>query len=141
MLRYTLLKNKLLNHLMRKGKKETSKRVFKNLLILLFKKKKFFLKSTIFRAIFFLLSSIEIKIHTRGRGKRFEVPYPVKKRRRIFLAIKKSMQISSRFDAFHKHYSETLLLTSRCQGSAIAQQKSTVKSALANRAIAHFRWF
>ena len=86
MLKYTLLQKKLVNHLMRKGKKETSKRVLRNSLILLFKNKKFFVKNVLFRAIYYLLPSVQVVVQKRGKAE-FQVPYPIKRKRSLFLAI------------------------------------------------------
>lgn len=98
----------------------------------------------------FLLAIEQIKptMEVRPRrvgGAAYQVPLPVKPRRRESLAIRWLLQAAkkrsnSQYHTFADKLAAEILEASKGEGGAIAKKKEIERMAEANRAFAHFRW-
>lgn len=133
--------SKLLNKIMRGGKKEKVEIIFCKTL-LCFKKKKYNLQLLIFYLIELLKPTLEI-IPVIKSGRKYAVPAPISLPRQykkaihwISTSIKKSKN-PTLFTALNNELSDLIFLK---RGYAFLKQKTEYKKVIENRAFIHFRW-
>jgi len=134
---------KLINYIMRDGKKSVAQRIvyktFDNL-----KVKKLDPLEILEKAIENTAPSMEVRPRRLG-GASYLVPIPVRPERRIFLSlnwiIKAAQSRSSKqYKNFIEKLTAELLAAAEGEGGAVEKRREVEKLAEANKAFAHLRW-
>lgn len=134
---------KLINYVMRDGKKTIAEKIVYGALEKIKKEGKDPLK-VLFQAIVNCAPNYEVRPRRLG-GASYLVPMEVRKERKLFLAL--NWIISSAKGRSNKEYKSfidklyaELIDASQNQGQAVAKKNQTEKLAEANKAFAHLRW-
>ncbi len=134
---------KLINYIMRDGKKSVAQRIvyktFDNI-----KAKKLDPLEILEKAIENTAPSMEVRPRRLG-GASYLVPIPVRPERRIFLSlnwiIKAAQSRSSKqYKNFIEKLTAELLAAAEGEGGAVERRREVEKLAEANKAFAHLRW-
>ena len=137
----SVLVSKLINHVMKRGKKTIAKKiVYRAFNIIKEKTKKEPLE--IFElAIQNASPLLEIKPKRVG-GATYQVPREVRGDRKLTLAFRWIINAaqSKKGKPMHEKLAEELMLAAKNEGSAIKKKEDTHRMAEANRAFAHFSW-
>ena len=136
--------SKLINSIMRSGKKSVAeKQVYKALEIV--KEKENTEPLHVFKqALDNIRPSMEVKTRRVG-GAAYQVPTPVRGRRKESLAIRwliseSRAKSNSEFHTFADKLASEIIDASKGEGGAMKKKIDTEKQAEANRAFSHFRW-
>lgn len=137
----SVMVSKLINHIMKRGKKTIAKKiVYRAFAIIKEKTKKEPLE--IFElAIQNASPLLEIKPKRVG-GATYQVPREVRGDRKLALAFRWIINAaqSKKGKPMHEKLAEELMLAAKNEGSAIKKKDDTHRMAEANRAFAHFAW-
>jgi len=137
----SVMVSKLINHVMKRGKKTIAKKiVYRAFNIIKEKTKKEPLE--IFElAIQNASPLLEIKPKRVG-GATYQVPREVRGDRKLALAFRWIINAaqSKKGKPMHEKLAEELMLAAKNEGSAIKKKEDTHRMAEANRAFAHFSW-
>lgn len=135
--------DKLINYVMRDGKKTVAEKIVYNVLDELKKENQDPLK-ILHQAIDNVAPNHEVKPRRLG-GASYLVPIEVRRERRLFLALNwiitaASDRSNKEYHNFSKKLLAELLDASKNQGQAVAKRLQTEKLAEANKAFAHLKW-
>lgn len=137
----SIIVTKFINHIMKKGKKNTARSVVYGALDIAAQKSK---KDPL--AIFDLaINNISPALEVRSRrvgGANYQVPREVRPERRLTLAMRWLILAakSKKGKPMAEKLAEEIILASKNEGAAIKKKEDTLKMAEANRAFAHFAW-
>lgn len=134
---------KLINYIMRDGKKTIAEKLVYSAFAMI-KKQKLNPLEVLHQAIENVAPRREVKPRRIG-GASYLVPLETKSSRRLFLAlnwlINAAMARSNKeYHRFDQKLSKELMDASQEQGEAVAKRRQVEKLAEANRAFAHFKW-
>ena len=136
------LVQKLINTLMRDGKKSVSERVVYEAFDLLKKAASTNDVLTVFhKAVENIRPHVELKARRVG-GATYQIPIEVRHDRGMSLALRwlRDASRARRGAPMSKRLSDELLSAFKGEGSAVKKREETHKMAEANRAFAHYRW-
>ena len=135
---------KLINSIMKSGKKSVAqKQVYKALEIV--KEKESTEPLHVFKqALDNIRPSMEVKTRRVG-GAAYQVPTPVRGRRKESLAIRWLIEASrkksnSEFHTFGEKLASEIIDASTGEGGAMKKKEDVERQAVSNRAFSHFRW-
>lgn len=134
---------KLINYVMKDGKKTVAEKIVYQVLEEI-KNKKMDPLQTLHLAISNVAPNFEVKPRRLG-GASYLVPIEVRQTRKLFLALKwivdsASSRSNKEFHTFDKKLSSELLDAAKNLGPAVAKKAQTEKLAQANKAFAHLKW-
>lgn len=137
------LVTKLINRSMRDGKKSVAQKEVYDAFEIIKKKKKDPIK-VFNQALDNIRPTMEVRPRRVG-GAAYQVPMPVRGKRRDSLAIRWLIKAArSRSNAEYKTYAnklaQELLDAAKGEGGAVGKKQNVERQAEANRAFAHFRW-
>ncbi|HEY4717020.1 MAG TPA: 30S ribosomal protein S7 [bacterium] len=136
-----ILVSKLINTVLRAGKKTVAQKIVYDALALVEKKSKQESLKVFLKAIENITPLIETRPRRVG-GATYQVPMEIPERRKISLAIRWLVQFAN--DRSEKNMSARLaseiLDAIENKGGSIKKREDTHKMAEANRAFAHYRW-
>lgn len=132
---------KFINQVMRRGKKETAKKIVYKALDIIKEKTKQEALEIFEKAIENAGPLVEVKPKRVG-GATYQVPKEVKGERRITLAMRWIIKAtkSKKGRPMREKLAEELILASKNEGAAVKKKEDTHRMAEANRAFAHFAW-
>ena len=135
------LVSKLINYVMREGKKSVAQKVVYTSFDIIKEKTKASPIEIFGRAMKNITPSIEVKSRRVG-GANYQVPQPVRSDRKVQLAFRWLLLAarSKKGKPMAEKLAEELMLASNNEGSAIRKKLDTHRMAEANRAFAHFSW-
>ncbi len=135
------LVSKLINYVMREGKKSVAQKVVYTSFDIIKEKTKADPIEIFDRAMKNITPSIEVKSRRVG-GANYQVPQPVRTERKVQLAFRWLLLAakSKKGKPMAEKLAEELMLASNNEGSAIRKKLDTHRMAEANRAFAHFSW-
>ena len=135
------LVSKLINYVMREGKKSVAQKVVYTSFDIIKEKTKADPIEIFDRAMKNITPSIEVKSRRVG-GAKYQVPQPVRTERKVQLAFRWLLLAakSKKGKPMAEKLAEELMLASNNEGSAIRKKLDTHRMAEANRAFAHFSW-
>ncbi len=135
------LVSKLINYVMREGKKSVAQKVVYTSFDIIKEKTKVSPIEIFDRAMRNITPSIEVKSRRVG-GANYQVPQPVRNERKVQLAFRWLLLAakSKKGKPMAEKLAEELMLASNNEGSAIRKKLDTHRMAEANRAFAHFSW-
>ncbi|MBI2635511.1 MAG: 30S ribosomal protein S7 [Parcubacteria group bacterium] len=133
--------SKLVNYVMRNGKKSVAQKVVYTSFDIIKEKTKANPIEIFDRAMRNITPSIEVKSRRVG-GANYQVPQPVRNERKVQLAFRWLLLAakSKKGKPMAEKLAEELMLASNNEGSAIRKKLDTHRMAEANRAFAHFSW-
>ncbi|MFQ5861778.1 MAG: 30S ribosomal protein S7 [Candidatus Brocadiales bacterium] len=136
------LASKVINCIMRKGKKSTAERIFYAAMGYIEKKVQD--KDSI-EILETAINNVKPLVEVRSRrigGATYQVPVEVPRRRQISLAIRWILQAAQakKGRPMYRRLADELLDGYRKQGAAYTKRENTHKMAEANKAFAHFTW-
>ena len=141
--RYDSIKvEKLINHIMQDGKKETARKIVYRAFDEIKESEKVENPLEIFDAALKNAAPVMEVRSRRVGGANYQVPREVRPERRAFLAmtwIINSAQ-SKKGVPMHKKLANELVMASKGEGEAVKKKENTHKMAEANKAFAHFAW-
>src|SRR3990167_10491116 len=134
---------KLINYIMKDGKKSLVKRMVYEAMEELQKVENDALK-TLYKAISNVAPVVEVKPRRLG-GASYLVPAEVRKERRLYLALNWIINAArgrsnKEYHTFEKKLLAELVDASKNQGQAVIKRQQTEKLAEANKAFAHLKW-
>ena len=132
------LQEKFINYIMKQGKKNLARKIFRDTLKIISEKDKH--PEKIFeRAIENVKPNIEVRAKRIG-GAVYQIPVEVKTHRQIALAFRwiLSATHAKKGAPVAKKLAEELLAASNNEGSAMKKKDDTIKMAQANKAFAHY---
>jgi small subunit ribosomal protein S7 len=134
---------KLINYIMRDGKKTVAQAQVYNAFTILSEKGEDPLK-TFEKAIQNVGPKVEVKARRIG-GANYQVPVEVRHERRMALALRWLIDAARKrsnkeFHTFAEKLATEILEANQNQGEAIRKRDIALKQAEANRAFGHFRW-
>lgn len=134
---------KLINYVMKDGKKTTATKIVYSCLSLI-KEKNLDPADTLLKAIENVAPSHEVKPKRVG-GASYLIPMETRPGRRIFLSLNWIIEAATKrsnkeYKGFDKKLFAELVDASSAQGEAVAKRVQVEKLAEANKAFAHFRW-
>jgi len=135
------LVSKLINVIMRKGKKSTAERICYEALEIV-KKKTGGDPVKVFRsAVDRVMPTLEVKSRRVG-GASYQVPVEVRSNRRLALALRWMTQYATQRSgkSMQEKLAAEILDASNNTGGAIKKREDTHRMAEANKAFAHYRW-
>lgn len=132
------LQEKFINYIMKDGKKNLARKIFKNSLTIISEKDKF--PEKIFeKAIQNAKPNLEVKSKRIG-GAVYQIPIEVKPSRQITLAFRWILTATRAKKGTHiaKKLADELYAAANGEGTAIKKKEDTIKMAQANKAFAHY---
>lgn len=138
------LVTQLINRVMKDGKKDVARKHVYEAFKLVKKRLKKEPLEVFHQALEYVKPSMEVRTRRVG-GAAYQVPMPVKGKRRESLAIR-WLVLSSRkrpnkeYHTFKEKLAAELMDAFNNQGRAVEKKKEVERVAAANRAFAHFRW-
>ncbi|HVZ11098.1 MAG TPA: 30S ribosomal protein S7 [Candidatus Paceibacterota bacterium] len=137
----SVLVSKLINRIMREGKKAVSMRIVYNALDILEQKTKKPAMEALEIAISNAGPNMELKSRRIG-GANYQVPIEVKPERRTALAIRWMIEAarSAKGKPMEEKFAEEMLNAFNNTGGAVKKKLDTHRMADANKAFAHFAW-
>lgn len=137
----SVLVAKFINHIMRRGKKNTARSVVYGALDIAAKKSKKDPLAIFDQAINNISPALEVRSRRVG-GANYQVPREVRPERRLTLAMRWLILAakSKKGKPMAEKLAEEIILASKNEGAAIKKKEDTLKMAEANRAFAHFAW-
>lgn len=138
----SVLIHKLINHIMRKGKKSIAEKITYGALLLVHEKTKRNPLDVLTEAIRNILPVVEVRPRRVG-GATYQVPMEVRPTRRVSLALRWLVQAARqrKGPTMAHRLAEEIIDASRNQGGAVRIKEEVHRIAEANRAFAHYRWF
>jgi len=132
---------KLINYIMRKGKKTIARKIVYGAFDIMKEKAKKEPVEIFEKAIENVSPVLEVKPRRVG-GATYQIPKEVRGNRRLTLALRWIIQAAKqkKGKAMKERLAEELLSASNNTGWAVKRKEDTHKMAEANRAFAHFRW-
>jgi small subunit ribosomal protein S7 len=136
-----LLVSKLINYVMRKGKKTIARKIVYGAFDIVKEKTKKDPLEIFKRAIENVGPSLELRARRVG-GATYQVPIEVPPERKIALAMRWIIMAAKmkKGKAMKEKLAEELIAASKNEGWAVKKKEDTHKMAEANRAFAHFAW-
>jgi len=137
----SVLVSKLINHVMKRGKKTIAKKIVYRAFNIIKEKTKKEPLEVFELAIQNASPLLEIKPKRVG-GATYQVPREVRGDRKLALAFRWIINAaqSKKGKPMHEKLAEELMLAAKNEGSAIKKKEDTHRMAEANRAFAHFSW-
>lgn len=140
---HSLEVTKLINYLMKDGKKSVAQKIVYQTLEALKKENEDPLK-TLHQAIENVAPAFEVKPRRLG-GASYLVPTEVRRERKLFLALNwivgaATARPNKQYHTFTDKLSAEVLEASKNQGQAVTKRIQTEKLAEANKAFGHLRW-
>lgn len=134
---------KLINYIMRDGKKTTAQQQVYGALTILAEKGEEPIK-TFDKAIQNIGPKVEVKARRIG-GANYQVPVEVKHERRMALALRWMIDAARKrsnkeYHTFAEKLAAEILDAMQNQGEAVRKREIALKQAEANKAFSHFRW-
>ncbi len=134
---------KLINYIIKDGKKSVAKKIVYNVFDRLNKEKNDPIK-VLSQAINNVAPTYEVKPRRLG-GASYLVPIEVRRDRRLFLALNWIVEAANsrsnkEYKKFENKLYTELVEASKNQGNAVAKKNQTEKLAEANKAFAHLKW-
>lgn len=135
---------KLINNVMRKGKKSIAQKQVYEAFEMVGKKEKEEALQVFSKAIENIKPVMEVRPRRVG-GAAYQVPVPVRGRRKESLALRwlitgARSRSNSEFKTFSKKLAAEIIEASKGEGAAMKKKQEVERMAEANRAFAHFRW-
>lgn len=135
--------SKLINYIMKDGKKTKAREIVYNTLEKLGKEGEESLK-VLYKAISNVAPTVEVKPRRLG-GASYLVPTEVRKERRLYLALNWIVEAAEakpnkEFRSFDEKLASELIDASKNQGQAVGKRLQAEKLAEANKAFAHLKW-
>jgi len=136
---------RLINRVMKDGKKKTAqKHVYRALEIVKKKLKVDDPVEVFLRALENIKPSMEVRSRRVG-GAAYQVPMPVKGRRKQSLAIKWLIKFAQnrpnkQYKTFSQKLASEIMDASNNRGGAVDKKRETLRIAESNKAFSHFRW-
>lgn len=136
-----IILSKFINQVMRKGKKETARKVVYRALDIIKEKTKKEPLDVFNSAIKNVTPLLEVKPKRIG-GATYQVPRQVPQERALTLAVRWLINAakSKKGKPMRENLAEEFINAANNQGSAIKKKEDTHRMAEANRAFAHFAW-
>lgn len=136
-----VLVQKMINYIMKKGKKSVSRKIVYGALDIIKEKSKQDALEIFEKSIKNASPLLEVKSKRVG-GATYQVPREVRGDRQVTLAMRWIIQSarSKKGKPMKEKLAEELILASKNEGSAIKKKEDTHRMAEANRAFAHFAW-
>ncbi|OGL43179.1 MAG: 30S ribosomal protein S7 [Candidatus Schekmanbacteria bacterium RBG_13_48_7] len=137
----SILVTKVINNIMKKGKRSVAEQIFYNALDIIEKKAKNPPLEIFNKAIENVKPQLEVKSRRVG-GSTYQVPVEVRPERRSALSIKWILTYArNRAEkGMPEKLAAELLDAANNRGAAIKKKEDTLKMAEANKAFAHYRW-
>jgi len=140
----SLLVTRLINRVMRSGKKTVAQRQIYRALDLIKEKTKKNPLEILTQALDNIKPNMEVKPRRVG-GASYQVPMPVRGDRKEALAIRWLIQIAKKrpnkeYHHFYEKLAAEVLAAAKKEGGAIQKKQEIERMADANRAFSHFRW-
>ena len=137
----SVLASKLINHIMKRGKKTIAKKIVYRAFDIIKQKTKKEPLEVFELAIQNASPLLEIKPKRVG-GATYQVPREVRGDRKLTLAFRWIINAarSKKGKPMHEKLAEELMLAAKNEGAAIKKKDDTHRMAEANRAFAHFAW-
>ena len=135
------LVSKLINYVMREGKKSVAQKVVYTSFDIIKEKTKANPIEIFDRAMKNITPSIEVKSRRVG-GANYQVPQPVRSERKVQLAFRWLLLSakSKKGKPMAEKLAEEFMAAAKNEGNAIKKKLDTHRMAEANRAFAHFSW-
>jgi len=132
---------KLINHVMKDGKKETAKKIVYDAFKILKEKTKKEPLEIFEKSLMNVKPLLEVRPKRVG-GATYQVPRPVSPERSVTLAMRWLLDAarSKKGKAMREKLAEELIEAAENRGSAVKKKEDTHRMAEANRAFAHFAW-
>lgn len=135
---------KLINYIMRDGKKTVAQKLVYNAFDVLAQKGEESPLKTFEKAMQNVGPKVEVKARRIG-GANYQVPVEVKHERRVALALRWIIESARKrsnkeFHTFSEKLAAEILDAVQNQGEAIRKRDIALKQAEANKAFGHFRW-
>ena len=133
--------SKLINYVMKSGKKEIARNVVYDALLLVKKEKKSNELAVLEEAIMNAGPTVEVKSRRVG-GANYQVPKEVNSKRRLELALRWIIDASrtKKGMTMSQALAQEILEASDKKGTAFTKKENTHKMAEANKAFAHLAW-
>ncbi|MFA5829247.1 MAG: 30S ribosomal protein S7 [Candidatus Gracilibacteria bacterium] len=133
------LQEKFINYLMKDGKKNTARKIFKDMLEILIEKGNKEPGKVFEKAIESVKPTLEIKAKRIG-GAVYQIPIEVKPGRQLMLAFRWLLEGArgKKGSPMAQKLADELLAASNGEGLAIKKKEDTMKMAQANKAFAHY---
>lgn len=133
------LQEKFINYLMKDGKKNTARKIFKDMLAILIEKGNKEPGKVFEKAIESVKPTLEIKAKRIG-GAVYQIPIEVKPGRQLMLAFRWLLEGArgKKGSPMAQKLADELLAASNGEGLAIKKKEDTMKMAQANKAFAHY---
>ncbi len=132
------LQEKFINYIMKDGKKNLARKIFREALVIMSEKEK--QPEKVFeKAIENIKPNLEVRAKRIG-GAVYQIPVEVKSHRQLALAFRWLLGASraKKGQPIAKKLADELLLAANNEGGAIKKREDTIKMAQANKAFAHF---
>jgi small subunit ribosomal protein S7 len=137
----SVLAQRIINNLMKKGKKSTAERVFYGALERIAERTNRNPLEVLTQAIRNVTPLVEVRSRRVG-GSTYQVPTEVRAERKIALSIRWLLQYARERSerSMTEKLANEILDASRNTGNAIKKREDTHRMAEANKAFAHYRW-
>jgi small subunit ribosomal protein S7 len=137
----SVLVSQIINKVLWKGKKETSRRIVYNALEMVEQRGGSDAMTTLKKAIDNLRPSVEVRSRRVG-GSSYQVPVEVRPRRSTTLAVRWLVDFARkrRENTMTERLANEILDASTRQGAAFKRKEDIHKMAESNKAFAHYRW-
>ncbi len=137
----SVLVSQIINKVLWKGKKETSRRIVYNALEMVEQRGGSDAMTTLKKAIDNLRPSVEVRSRRVG-GSSYQVPVEVRPRRSTTLAVRWLVDFARkrRENTMTERLTNEILDASTRQGAAFKRKEDIHKMAESNKAFAHYRW-
>jgi len=137
----SVLVSQIINKVLWKGKKETSRRIVYNALDMVEQRGGSDAMTTLKKAIDNLRPSVEVRSRRVG-GSSYQVPVEVRPRRSTTLAVRWLVDFARkrRENTMTERLANEILDASTRQGAAFKRKEDIHKMAESNKAFAHYRW-
>jgi small subunit ribosomal protein S7 len=132
---------KLVNHIMRRGKKQTAQGIIYKCFDILRKETNDDPLGLFNKALKNITPDVEVRSKRVG-GANYQIPYPVKGDRRLSLALRWLISACKKRKGKNMSYKlkDEILAACKGEGEAMKLKQTEEKMAAANRAFAHFAW-
>ncbi len=134
----SVMVSKFINHVMRKGKKDTARKIVYKVFDKIAEKEKKDPTEVFDNAIYNVSPNMEVRPKRVG-GATYQVPMKVNKKRAVSLSMRWIVQAarSKKGKAMHEKLFEEILNASKNEGEAVKKKENMHKMAKANRAFAY----
>lgn len=138
----SVLIHKLINQIMRKGKKSIAEKIMYGSLLLIHQRTKRNPLDVLANAIRNVMPVVEVRPRRVG-GATYQVPMEVRPTRRVSLALRWLVQAARqrKGKTMAHRLADEIIDASNNQGGAVRIKEEVHRIAEANRAFAHYRWF